>query len=356
MENIKHLYIIGNGFDIHHCRKTSYSEFYRWALENHEDVIEEIEEKIGDLDAKWWSNFENNLANIDAYTVSQTIASENDPDLLDDHVDRHWDDAKVYTEQLFEEVYDEIKTIFEEWIQQGIAPTKSECLISLNRKDSFFLTFNYTDTLEESYHVSPSQILHIHGSIYDKKFIIGHGKSEKEITNENKYNDSRSVNKGSIEDDEDFYDDEEEDIYDNEEEDIYDDEEEDFYEDEEEGLELHQQWALDAAISSIASQRKPVTNIIKNNNDIFCSFKDVTDIHIYGFSFSDIDLPYLDKIVEVIDLKNVSWEISDFEDKNKEAIQKFLNKHGISNYKIISLEDKIPESGQLELFDTYDTF
>lgn len=314
MEKIKHLYIIGNGFDIHHCRKTRYSDFYEWALANHENVILEIEEKIGrPLEDEWWNDFENNLANIDAYTISQTIASQHVPNLLDDHVDRQWGEAAISTEQLFEEVYDDIKMIFEDWIQKGIEPTDKRRLISLNRKDSFFLTFNYTDTLEESYHVSSSQILHIHGSIYDEKFIIGHGKSTDEIS---KMNGDEKTG----------------------------------------GLEAHEQFALGAAIRGIASQRKPVTDIIQDNNDIFSSFKDVTDIHIYGFSFSDIDLPYLDKIVEVIDLKNVSWEISDFKDKKKDVIQKFLNKHGISNYNIISLEDKIPESGQLELFDTYDTF
>lgn len=326
MEKIQHLYIIGNGFDIHHCRKTSFADFYKWANENHKDVLVEIEEKVGQLDDEWWCNFENNLANIDAYEISQTIASENVPDLSDDHVDSQWNDAQIYTEQLFESVYDDIKEIFEKWVQNGIKPTNINRLISLNKEQSFFLTFNYTDTLEESYRVPSSQILHIHGSIYDDEFIIGHGKSREEITKENEYNDSLSVNKGPIEDDEDIY------------------------EYEEEGLELHERLALDAAIDGIASQRKPVLDIIKKNNDRFNSFNEVADIHIYGFSFSDIDLPYLDKIVEVVDISNVSWEVSDYNGDNKDAIVKFMTKHSISNYTIISLEDKIPISRQLELF------
>ena len=328
MEKIKHLYIIGNGFDIHHFRKTSYEDFYKWANENYNNVIVGIEEKVGTLDAEWWCDFEKNLANINAYEVSQIIASENVPNLLDDHVDRQWNDAQVYTEQLFEEVYNDIKMIFKEWVLNGIKPTNLNRLISLDKKESFFLTFNYTDTLEKSYHVPSSQILHVHGSIYDDKFIIGHGKSIEEITKENEYNDCPSVNKGPIEYDEDLYE----------------------YEDE--GLELHEKLALDAAISGIASQRKPVLDIIKENNDRFNSFNEVTDIHIYGFSFSDIDLPYLDKIVGIVDISNVSWEVSDYEGKSEDAIVKFMTKHSISksNYDIISLEEKIPSSRQLELF------
>lgn len=36
----KHLYIIGNGFDLHHGINSSYKNFQEWMYENHPDVIE----------------------------------------------------------------------------------------------------------------------------------------------------------------------------------------------------------------------------------------------------------------------------------------------------------------------------
>lgn len=325
MDKIKHLYIIGNGFDIHHDRKTSYGNFYTWALENYGRDIADLEEKLGGLDEDWWSDFENNLANINAYEISQNIAFENEPDLLDDYVDRQWNVAQIYTEQLFDGVYTDIKMIFEEWIQNGIKKTNPAKLVSLKIKDSFFLTFNYSDTLEEFYGIPAHQILHIHGSIYDKTFIIGHGKTRDEISKENDYTTHPTAKVET------------------------DNEEDEYCDYEEEGLQLHEQLALDAAIDGVASQRKPVAEIIKENAKTFNSFSGVTDIHIYGFSFSDIDLPYINKIVQSIDKSKVTWEVSDFRDENKDKIEQYFKCHYITNYKIVALDDLIDRS-QLSLF------
>lgn len=321
MKAIKHLYIIANGFDIHHGRCTSYYDFYTWAQENHKEVIDSLEERIGSLDKEWWCDFENNLAQIDGFDISQQISFENQPNLLDDHVDRQWSDAQVYTEQLFEGVYNDIKHIFVLWIQNGIKKTNSTKLVELNANESFFINFNYTDTLENDYGISPTQILHIHGSIYDNVFIIGHGKTMKEIESSNSPKDDSSE--------------------------TIDVEYDDNYED---GLQFHEQLALDAAISGIASQKKPVDIILENNNEIFNSFTEVKDIHIYGFSFSAIDLPYLDKIIEVIDKDNVHWEVSDYYSRNKENIERFFSDRAIKNYAIISLDDILVSYKQYKLF------
>lgn len=37
---VKHLYIIGNGFDLHHGINSSYKDFQEWMYENNPDVIE----------------------------------------------------------------------------------------------------------------------------------------------------------------------------------------------------------------------------------------------------------------------------------------------------------------------------
>ena len=47
-------------------------------------------------------------------------------------------------------------------------------------KDSLWLTFNYTHTLEDLYGIDSSLILHIHGDAenYYEKLIIGYGNDE----------------------------------------------------------------------------------------------------------------------------------------------------------------------------------
>ena len=40
----RHLYIIGNGFDLHHGINSSYRNFRDWLYENEPTVIQDIEE------------------------------------------------------------------------------------------------------------------------------------------------------------------------------------------------------------------------------------------------------------------------------------------------------------------------
>ena len=53
----KHLYIIGNGFDLHHGINSSYKNFQEWMYENHPDVIEKVDEIYGICNEEWWSEF-----------------------------------------------------------------------------------------------------------------------------------------------------------------------------------------------------------------------------------------------------------------------------------------------------------
>ena len=51
---VKHLYIIGNGFDIFTGLKTRYVDF-RWWLENNYPFIYENMQVTYDMDVEWWN-------------------------------------------------------------------------------------------------------------------------------------------------------------------------------------------------------------------------------------------------------------------------------------------------------------
>lgn len=61
---MKHLYIIGNGFDIHTGLATRYSDFQLW-LEYNYPVIYENMQAVYDIDTEWWNDFEVQLGNLD---------------------------------------------------------------------------------------------------------------------------------------------------------------------------------------------------------------------------------------------------------------------------------------------------
>lgn len=79
--------------------------------------------------------------------------------------------------------------------------------------------------------------------------------------------------------------------------------------------------------------------IIDKNKEFFDGIKGVQSIHIYGFSFSEIDIPYLEAIMNVVGVEKTLWEISDFEGKERTKIEKFISNYKIKDYKIIELSD-----------------
>jgi len=113
------LYVVGNGFDLHHSLPTCFSAFRDFVREiDHKvfDTIEEYLQSLLSLFCRW-------LNTIDVST-----------DLLNDKL-----------------------------------------LLPLDRTAGF-LSFNYTDTLQKIYKIPNSNILHIHGRIKDAEasIILGH--------------------------------------------------------------------------------------------------------------------------------------------------------------------------------------
>ena len=54
---MKHLYIIGNGFDLHHEMKTSYPHFREWLKANDASVLYTIDELFSYCDEDWWLTY-----------------------------------------------------------------------------------------------------------------------------------------------------------------------------------------------------------------------------------------------------------------------------------------------------------
>lgn len=61
------LFIIGNGFDLHHGLKTSYFDFRDRVVSKKPFLKRSLSEIYGEQinNEMWWSNFENMLAHID---------------------------------------------------------------------------------------------------------------------------------------------------------------------------------------------------------------------------------------------------------------------------------------------------
>ena len=157
------------------------------------------------------------------------------------------------------------------------------------------------------YNVNPSQILHIHGCIYNnEEFILGHGKTYEEL---------KCINEKGKRDPSDE--------------------------------EFHKHLAEEAALSSVASQQKPVEKLIKDNQLFFEKLTGITDVYVYGLSLSEVDIPYLNLIVSKT--QSAHWHFSDHRNYNIKKIDDFCKKNLLVNFSIVDLNELIDCPTQLEL-------
>lgn len=305
--NIKHLYFIGNGFDIHHGINSSYLNYCNWLEENEPDIYFQLCDLYGisteENEAKeWWSDFENMLSEIDLNDYVDNIVVENYPDFSkDDFRDRDYHTAEITAENELSTLIYHIKRTFNAWIA---SLDKADCTkrIHLIRKDSLFITFNYTRTLEDVYRIPNNQVIHIHGMVGDDELILGHGKNYAEIKENFEMNQPQPPTNL----------------------------------DEQELVEWYSsqsdfitQQTQEVAISQIASLQKNVSQIISDNRSIWESFGEIETIHVFGFSFSGIDIPYLNAAIAHINTNKVQWEISVYSNQDRERAEKFMNDAGI---------------------------
>lgn len=160
----RHLYIIGNGFDLHHFIPSKYEHFRDWLEKHDEDTLYRIEEILKTDEPTWWNEFETNLGRGFAIKLyAGNVAFENQPDYgSDDYRDRDLYVAEYEVERNIGNLICDLKSDFQEWASELPAGDGGR-VVKMETKGSSFLTFNYTLTIEKLYKVSPKQILHIHG-------------------------------------------------------------------------------------------------------------------------------------------------------------------------------------------------
>ena len=324
----KRLYIIGNGFDLHHGIKSGYSEFRDFLIGNKEKsvALDILTSYYNANDDEFWNSFENNLSKFDVVKYIEEKNIEYYPDLSAENFAREVEDASFNTEKDFENLSLEIKNAFHDWIYTLNSPN-CNMKIYIKRNDSFFINFNYTKTLEDLYNIPSNIISHIHGCVdIDENFIIGHG-------------DKISVN----------------DITDNITDDLPDDyvtieDIEQYYENQYDPIEDNIKNVTIDCVNTFF--KKDVNEIIRSNYHIFEHIAELEEICIYGWSFSSVDLPYLKHIIDNnSDISRIKWEISYYREEDKEIAMKFLKKYNIleSQISFVRLHD-LMYYGQPTLF------
>lgn len=287
------LYIIGNGFDLHHELPTGYYNFHSYIINNRTDLENLFEEYFTftiDKKKSLWSSFEKDLETFD-------YKSFFDENYHIDTKDENFKLSSVYSleddlTQEAEELIERIREGFENWIEEINLDSLENKLIL--EKDASFLTFNYTLTLEKVYQIPPSKIFHIHGDTEKGNLIFGHNKT---IEEEPELDENGDSNRTPFSDSENIA-----------------------------------KYPLNAFC-------KPVYNIIQENQLYFEKLKSVKRIFVLGHGLDLIDIPYFKEILK--HTKNVFWNVSFLDQNETEKHLTTLQNIGINknSIKMFQLEE-----------------
>lgn len=177
------LYIIGNGFDIHHGINSRYSDFKEYLL-NHDKNLHGYVINYLPVEENW-SGLENMLAHLDVdYLVSEAEIFLR-PYSSEDWSDSYHHDYQYELERVITALSRDLKAEICKWITQLDIPVHEnlDCPALDLDKEGLFLNFNYTPSLEHIYQVPEQNILFIHGkcSAENSEIVLGHGWNPKEI-------------------------------------------------------------------------------------------------------------------------------------------------------------------------------
>lgn len=302
------LYIIGNGFDCYgHNMPTQYADFRQYLISRFPDyqrnyggtlefsvqndgsevydmneVVGAIIRTIDDCSKPGWGNLEECLGEDFVYAIAYENEWAFEEPQFDDDDDNSIFHSVYGNEDISNSIvgaYEMLMELFADWVHNKLGGIDYHGVKKLRKRPSFkhslFLNFNYTRTLEQVYGIKSSDICHIHGDVYARTedIYFGHGNDE---------------------------------------------EFEDFGE----------YIGITEAFSNLKrSLRKNTTKALKNSEDFFKRLSKVNKIYSYGFSFSDVDMPYIETIAKMVVPGKTRWYLNEYDMENNknyiETIEKF---------------------------------
>ena len=269
--------IVGNGFDVNHGLPSSYANFKEWLKKNDINLFDFLNTYI-DVKGNWWNDFERSLSEFDIPKLIRETPLEKSP--RDSKLPPSFSHPASWR---LDSVRDAISLKFTEWVKtlDGVEINKKIDL----PEACLYISFNYTDTLERVYGIEENKIVYIHGKASrGDKLIYGHGKSQFELEYDvmKKYNLHRSddfFTAGSFGDSE-------------------------------------------SELTSRVSYWQKYIQLGLYYNVLRPAVSGASNVCVYGLSFSKVDFPYLQWIVEKN--PNLKWRVSWHSENDKKCISEIL--------------------------------
>ena len=237
--------------------------------EEHEEIGKIFDQKNTNI---LWSDFENMLAKPNITELVKYIMKHSSNDGFENSIDN---------------LYFNLKSLFHEWVESIPMTMFNHKYLNI-KKDAFFLNFNYTNTLENYYHIADSKICYIHGATKKNPLespVVGHITSPNYISE--KHNDIiQSIPANISKLTQDYILKEIETFYDSL---------------SKEPKNLRREFDLD-------KNHCPVNYYIEQHTEFFDIAKNCSDVFVLGHSLTEIDKAYFVRIHA--DSPNAIWHIS----------------------------------------------
>ena len=304
INNYKSLVIIGNGFDLHLGMKTSYYDFrdYLQNIENNFDILALIEyayEGLGNLSSdatrkvSLWSDFEENLSKINTDEFITGWGKEEE-DVLD-------------VEFILGKMYEFLYSNFRRWVVCKDIEIKNRTR-GVFSKNSCYINFNYTSSLEKWYNVKRKNIFYIHGEAREHRTIVlGHSGLQ------------------------------------------YKDE---FLEDYQAAIDMEtigsaygkiNRLVLDYILKISKNYKRNLDRLktwLRDNKSFY--FRKIEQVYILGHSISNVDYPYYRYLLRHLP-KACIWKVSFYDDNEKSRKFQFLKQNGIKYFELREIEAYMQE-------------
>ena len=295
------LFIFGNGFDIAHGIPTSYNSFRKWVIEKYPDAIKRrdtlmsIDEyadlAIDDFAAELliyamdhacgedWCDFENALSCINFFDkLPGRLSKGSDEEGITHYQDVYQylldidrlSSAIIKSAEMYWPLFfgDWIKSV-EESIDQGIYSPRPLLSKLFSSDSNQYVTFNYTKTLQRVYNIRV--VKHIHNRV-GQNLVFGHGKTNAEYSEPFEDEGRAPISSSFLND------------------------------------------FIHSFRKDTNKQLRKYSAFLKNLN------KSIDRVYSYGFSYSDVDSPYIIEIIKHIS-PNAIWLFTSYESKNEKEIQ-----------------------------------
>lgn len=264
----KILYVVGNGFDLHHSIPSSYRCFKCFVQSRDSDVYEWVESYIPA--GEEWADLEVALAGIDTDNIVDDLAQFLPSYGADDWSDSGHHDFPYEVERVASGLSSTLQCLFTQWIRSLPIPNPESAPNRLKTldPDGCFLTFNYTPTLSKVYGIPTHQVLHIHGCTdEDDNLVLGHAWAANERPSLSHSSDLETQDSRVTE-------------------------------------------ALNELDDYFERTFKPSSRIISDNAEFFRGLDSVEEVVILGHGLSDVDRIYFEAIVSGLKGRTVPWTIA----------------------------------------------